>query len=768
MNFTDTLIDSINKASVYNANDQTPPACIIWTDQDAQWQALFPALIGHLPIFQLGEYDPESRTGPAYWLRCVIAGMFPEIYSPEQGVPILYLPGVSRQELRAVEDCPKALQPLAELQYRGVLWSQKNAKDWTVAAFLQSHDGGLGIEVSADQATRDAMLRSLPKLAMEAVEHLQQQVPLKAAFFDALLNPDETRSLLEWLNNPSFYKQNLTEQEWQAFCSICQQKYKFHPEKDGQLNAALLLGERMDAWKAVWERYRETPTLHPLIPQLLRQIRPLQFDLFDRSESWPQDNEAAEEELRDKLAALSQLPAKEAREQIRTLDELHGIRRTWVWAQLGNAPLAIALEKLKQIADGTKRALSGNSVSALAQAYNEWGWQVDLASIQVLEMIHKSGSVENIKAIEIALHAIYSPWLEESAITFQKVVKQEGYTSSTLAKPQNGTCILFSDALRTDLAHWLKQVLTSEGCRVEIDAHLSALPPITATSKPALPNLSGKISGSASSTLNPTIEGRGASLTAEHLRKLLAEDGYQILSENDPGNPIGIAWSEIGAIDAYGHDHGVRLVLNLQNELNAIKNRIVGLLHHGWKQVILVTDHGWLLMPGGLPKTFLPEHLTEVRKGRCARMKFGSTTDQQTLPWYWDTNVSVAYAPGISCYEAGKEYEHGGLSPQECITPLVTVSLSEMATTRPKILESKWRGLRCFIELEDATPLMTLDIRVRPADPSTSMITTTKKVTEDIVSLTVENEDWTGKDAFIVILDANGQLLQQARTIVGG
>lgn len=57
---------------------------------------------------------------------------------------MLYLPSVSRQEIRAVEECPRELQPLAEIPYRGILWGQRNGKDWTVAAFLQSQEGGLG------------------------------------------------------------------------------------------------------------------------------------------------------------------------------------------------------------------------------------------------------------------------------------------------------------------------------------------------------------------------------------------------------------------------------------------------------------------------------------------------------------------------------------------------------------------------------------------------------------------------------------------------
>ena len=67
-------------------------------------------------------------------------------------MPVLYLPGYSRQEMRGLESCPVELQPLAELQYRGVMWSQKNGRDWTVNAFLQSREGGgLGIRVEGDQ-----------------------------------------------------------------------------------------------------------------------------------------------------------------------------------------------------------------------------------------------------------------------------------------------------------------------------------------------------------------------------------------------------------------------------------------------------------------------------------------------------------------------------------------------------------------------------------------------------------------------------------------
>ena len=71
------------------------------------------------------------------------------------------MPGVSRSDLRAIEDCPRDLQALAELQFRGAFWSQSNAKEWTVNALLTAKNGGLGADVAQDKATQDALKRAL-------------------------------------------------------------------------------------------------------------------------------------------------------------------------------------------------------------------------------------------------------------------------------------------------------------------------------------------------------------------------------------------------------------------------------------------------------------------------------------------------------------------------------------------------------------------------------------------------------------------------------
>lgn len=115
------LLKAVRDASIFNPETQVAPVCILWPDRDRQWEMVIPLLQAELPeLFILGDYAPDKRIGPAIWLRCVIAGKGDHSLSKAHP-PIFYLPGVSRQDLRAVESCPDLLKPLAELQYRGVI-----------------------------------------------------------------------------------------------------------------------------------------------------------------------------------------------------------------------------------------------------------------------------------------------------------------------------------------------------------------------------------------------------------------------------------------------------------------------------------------------------------------------------------------------------------------------------------------------------------------------------------------------------------------------
>ena len=99
---------------------------LLWADADGQWRPIIQALQVALPqLYVLGDYNPDIRTGPVIWLRCIVDRAIPDMAAPEGVTPILYLPNVSRQQLRAGGDCPRHLQPLIELQFRGAVWHQQ-------------------------------------------------------------------------------------------------------------------------------------------------------------------------------------------------------------------------------------------------------------------------------------------------------------------------------------------------------------------------------------------------------------------------------------------------------------------------------------------------------------------------------------------------------------------------------------------------------------------------------------------------------------------
>jgi len=108
--------------------------------------------------------------------------------------------------------------------------------------------------------------------------------------------------------------------------------------------------------------------------------------------------------------------------------QLHAERRDWVWAALGHAPLAIALEHLATLANLTAMPLTGATPAALADAYSGGGWCVDAAALAALAVVEKP---DDVAAVRTALLAVYKPWLEEMAERFQ----QAAATQPLLRRP---------------------------------------------------------------------------------------------------------------------------------------------------------------------------------------------------------------------------------------------------------------------------------------------------------------------------------------------
>src|SRR6516165_3982940 len=91
-------------AQSFAAGDQVAPCAVLWPDPDRLWECIMPELRPMMSeLFELGSYAPEKRTGPALWLRCIEARAVEGAPSVDT-IPIFYLPGISRERLRAAED----------------------------------------------------------------------------------------------------------------------------------------------------------------------------------------------------------------------------------------------------------------------------------------------------------------------------------------------------------------------------------------------------------------------------------------------------------------------------------------------------------------------------------------------------------------------------------------------------------------------------------------------------------------------------------------
>lgn len=774
----DALLASIQKAADHNRDDAVPPAAVLWPDERREWERLLPRLRVLLPHFLVfGPYDPANRSGPAIWLRCVLAGKVPDVTWASGTVPIIYLPGVSRATLRATEECPTELKPLAELQYRGVFWSQTNGKDWTITAFLQTNHGGLQLKIAKDQTTTTAIRRAIEKLMDVPLADLQAKSAsdeLNSNYFHLLISDDPVDDLLTWLAEPEGTRKRWESDRWEAVCSDCLKNYGFDPIHDGPLVGAEHLGlQSKTVWKTAWKRFTTAPSRYAGLIEQLRRAKPQPKGgqtLFQAAEEfWPQDNEAAEGELRQSLMDVAAASASEARTTLLELEKGHRQRREWVWARLNLAPLADALQHLARLAEATRTPLTGATTADMVKVYTEGGWQADAAVLDALAAVSHPQDRDVVCA---AISQVYSPWLRDAAELFQQRVKHgplPGRNLPRLADVPSRTCVLFADGLRYDLAQKLKAALEAKQVAVQLRHQFVALPSVTPTAKPAVSPVAGKIKGTtAGEEFRPSVAEDEKDLTIDRFRKLLEDDGYQILGPGENGEPKGRAWTEFGKVDKTGHEEGIGLARRIPELVVTLVQRVESLLAAGWREVRIVTDHGWLLVPRGLPKSDLPKYLTATRWGRCAVVKPAATVDLPCFSWFWSEDVRIACPPGIDSFIAGKEYSHGGLSLQECLVPQLAIQAGTQPMVSAKIESFKWAGLRCRIKVDGAFENCKVDLRDKAADPATSL-TGAKAVGKDgTVALVVEDDTREGTATMLVLLDPAGNVLEKMPVTVGG
>jgi hypothetical protein len=328
--------------------------------------------------------------------------------------------------------------------------------------------------------------------------------------------------------------------------------------------------------------------------------------------------------------------------------------------------------------------------------------------------------------------------------------------------------LVFADGLRFDVGQELAATLRTRGLTTEVGWRWSALPSVTATAKPAVTPVAKAFEGRELKEDFAPQNRAGKPVVAAMLRAAMADEGIEILEspETMPTSPQSRGWLEVGKIDQLGHSLEADLAQYLVTEVEQLTGAVQNLVAAGWRSIKIVTDHGWLLLDGDLPKVDLPRHLTDSRWGRSAVASTGTPPDTVQVAWFWNPAEVVHTPPGIACFNKSTGYTHGGLSPQECVIPVITIRGEGRAVIAGQVSSVAWAGFRCVVDCVGAPAGSRVDIRIGNA-AGVSAIPSPKAVPSDgNLSIPVDDEH-DGKDLVIVLLGPDGNTLSQKKTKFG-
>lgn len=772
MTVLDHIVSSINAAATYNRHDVSPPSVILWPDGERLWESVA-SRVGECfdRFYILGPNVEGERVGPSTWIRYHLSA------TPTTGeIPVIYLPGIARHKFRSPGDFSEEDKHLYALQFLGQFWVQLNGKDWTPSAVLGSADGGLGLDLSRSAETITALRTQLASILETSVRDLQGK-RLEAGDFNELAAGDPAGMMLRWMSDPEGTQNSWPAEQMAAFKAICMEQYKLDPSADGRLVAAEKLVAGGVVWDRVWQRFEEAPQAFPGVSETLSLVKAK--DLFDNSSlRLPKNNESAEDQLRAELLELAGASRSDASKNLGKLAKTHSPRANSIWAQLAKAPLADAVTHLERMVEAIQAGMQASDWEGFATAYMDSAWKVDAEARRSFAAVRNKKDLE---AVSTALRTIYLPWLEEQAKRVADLISSYPTRSASdapelVASP--GTVYLFIDGLRADLAKELCALLESSGIEPKVKTSWAALPSVTSTAKPAWRPLTESLCGEAvSEGFEPQLSSSKKPLKTAEFRSTITGLGFTWFEASGTGDPSGSGWTEAADFDKRGHSEGAKLAWRIKEELQVVQQRISELLQAGWTKVVVVTDHGWLWMPGGLPKTDLPTHLTASKWGRCALPQPGASHNLPEISWFWGSEHPIVLAPGVTALKNGLEYAHGGLTIQEALTVSLTIESSDAADLSSVTITSlRWVGLRLKLKLEGAGPDFEVDIRPNAAAAAESIFRNdddneNKKPLPRInmtgeASILIENDKYEGTAQILVILH-KGEVVCKQPIIIG-
>jgi hypothetical protein len=378
------------------------------------------------------------------------------------------------------------------------------------------------------------------------------------------------------------------------------------------------------------------------------------------------------------------------------------------------------------------------------------------------------------------VRAVYLPWLDKTAAHFQSVSQGGAAIASlvTAVQAEREQCLVFADGLRFDVAVSLQEKLEARGLVAKLGHRIAPLPSVTATAKPAVMPLPASgygsiVGGQMPDTFLPQVRTAAGQkpATTNELHGVLSGLRVAVLAADETAGAATAekgGWTEVGRIDELGHKLGVELAGSLDEQVERIARRVADLLDAGWTRVRVVTDHGWLLVPGGLTKVEVPKSVVESKWSRAAAVKGSSQVTVPVVGWHWNDADRVATPPGAGAFRASEAYAHGGMSPQECVTPeLIVERLGPAETT--SITNIRWVGMRCRVSVGGGVSPLFVDLRTSDRDPASTVVGGPKPydAKKDEAAMVVADDSLESKPAVVVVLNADGTVLDRMKTIIG-
>ena len=383
------------------------------------------------------------------------------------------------------------------------------------------------------------------------------------------------------------------------------------------------------------------------------------------------------------------------------------------WGARWRAVLAVADFHAALEGAGSPSATPGGMLAW----YTEKGWRVDRAHRRLETARTRLAAFGELEDVLVAARAAYEEWLdgvlrqfvsalEGGSLEVDGLIRQGEIHDRFVADVSGLTAYVWVDALRYELGEELAGALRQSAAAVRIEGAVAAAPTITEVGMAnLLPGAAdGLRLGLQGDDLRVSVDGKQVS-TVGHRRDLLrarhgrvadldlngaSQQGERELSETVGDADLVLIRSQ--EVDASG-ESGLLSVAwsDFETVIELLANVTARLARCGVDRVVIAADHGFIALSRDVG-----EHRTvDAPAGAIGTIKRRVFVGRGGMPNEATARVPLASCGtpgdldlvvprGLAVFRAGggRQFFHGGLSPQELVVPVIVAEFSEAPKPR--------------------------------------------------------------------------------------